>query len=686
MKAKVVLFSGGRGSSVLSKQLIKNPQVALTLAINGYDDGASTGEVRRFLGDCLGPSDFRKNASRLAKELQSCRSELIEVLDLRFPVGYSAEAAHNAFQIIADPGTCSAAPSEFQKTILKLVAAIDPSSRQIVSGKLSWFERELATSGQSFSFSDCSIGNLVFAGCFLEMRRDFNGAIADYCTIFNLPQGLIVNVTVGTNAHLVALDRDFHVLATEADIVDANRRNHIKDIYLIGSPLTGEELRALAERRQDQIVDFLKQRSVHPAPNPRLLERIAEADLIIYSPGTQHSSLFPSYLNPGIGLAIAQNLTAIKLLITNLQEDADIADSSAVDLIDKAAYYLKERNTQPIPTPCLITHYLLNDHQQTSDERPYVPLGRIESIEDPRLVRIGAFEEGTAGRHDAAKILTPFIESILQRDEPRRIAVWLLGAESLNKISQSILEMVRGGIGDLHIRVSAFYHSRNTFPSVFTGSLPFEVRNVAARGESETAAFSRTLADERFDYVILFESSGMYRGEDIVNLASLLSNRRLDAVWGSRRLSVKDIQESYKLRYQHNTVLGAISYVGSHLLSLAYLLFYGRYVSDTLSGARAIRASVLADARFDLTSPTLNQNLLSHLLGRQAEIFETPVQFFSLSPGKVRRTTTTDGLRALSSVAAGWFKSRGSRKSGNISERQPDIVQELRARRAGKPS
>ena len=65
----VVLFSGGRGSSVLSSQLVKDPRVRLTIAINGYDDGASTGEVRRFLGDSLGPSDFRKNASRLAAEL-----------------------------------------------------------------------------------------------------------------------------------------------------------------------------------------------------------------------------------------------------------------------------------------------------------------------------------------------------------------------------------------------------------------------------------------------------------------------------------------------------------------------------------------------------------------------------------------------------------------------------------------
>ena len=69
---RVVLFSGGRGSGALTRQLVKLPNVSLTVAINGYDDGASTGEIRRFLGDALGPSDFRKNASRIATERSRC--------------------------------------------------------------------------------------------------------------------------------------------------------------------------------------------------------------------------------------------------------------------------------------------------------------------------------------------------------------------------------------------------------------------------------------------------------------------------------------------------------------------------------------------------------------------------------------------------------------------------------------
>ncbi len=658
-KVKVVLFSGGRGSRVLSKQLINNPQVVLTLAINGYDDGASTGEVRRFLGDSLGPSDFRKNASRMAGELQSCSRGLIETLDLRFPVGYSMNEAINSFRILGGQsisgGDKGSIRSEFQAKLVALLADIGEISRKALVRKLSYFEEELLRTQYPFSFSDCSIGNLVFAGCFLEMGRNFNAAVEDYCNLLSLPAGLIENVTDGANAYLVALDEHHRVLASEADIVNANRRNHIKDIYLLHRPLTGAEQNWLKSASADEIKRFLEKQSKTLAPNPRLLQRIAEADLIIYSPGTQHSSLFPSYLTPGLGTAIAKNLKAIKLLITNLQEDAEIPDSSAVDIINKAVYYLKEKNLLQIPTPCLITHYVINDPNHQDQDTPYIPLGRLETLEDPRLVRIGNYEEGVTGRHNAAKILTPFIESFLKKRGPWKMAVLLLDTHSLNKITQTLLEMLRGGIRDLPAEILVFYQSPESLSPDFVSSLPFEVYNLSS--ESPEAPFSKVLKDPRFDYIVLFESSGMYKGEDIVNLISLLTHGRLDAVWGSRRLSVSDIHQSYKLRYRHNLVLGAISYVGSHILSLAYLLLYGRYISDTLSGVRAIKASYLRADGIDLKHKYVNQHILSMLLRDRAAIFETPIQFFPISPEKVRRTTVLDGIQSLLTILQWRFKS-----------------------------
>jgi len=152
---------------------------------------------------------------------------------------------------------------------------------------------------------------------------------------------------------------------------------------------------------------------------------------------------------------------------------------------------------------------------------------------------------------------------------------------------------------------------------------------------------------------VMFESSGMYNGEDVASLASHLSLGRLDAVWGSRRLSVRDIQASYRLRYQHRALLGAISYVGSHVLSFLYLALYGRYVSDTLSAARAVRASVALRVPGLLTDKLANQHLLTLLLRNKAEMFEVPVQFFGISPDLERRTSAMDGLRALMTVLEG---------------------------------
>jgi 2-phospho-L-lactate transferase/gluconeogenesis factor (CofD/UPF0052 family) len=650
----VVLFSGGRGSTVLSKQLINNPRISLTLAINGYDDGASTGEVRRFLGDSLGPSDFRKNASRLAGELQSCSVGLIELLDLRFPVGCTVDEAIASFRTISGEPVCR--DHEFQATLKGLLGDITENSRQALARKLFSFERELTRTGRPFSFSDCSLGNLVFSGCFLDRGRDFNAAIADYCGLLTLPTGLIENVTDGANAYLVALDHCNRILGSEAEIVDANKRNHIKDIYLIDQPLSEAERSWLTSAPLDGIRCFLEKRSKAVAPNPRVLERIAEADWIIYSPGTQHSSLFPSYLTPGIGAAVAHNLCAIKLLITNLQEDAEIPESSAVDLIDRAVYYLKEKNQRRIPTPCLVTHYLVNDPSKLDSDVPYIPLGPLDSLEDPRLVRIGSYEDGVTGRHNAAKIFTPFLETYLKRGYSQKIAVLLLNTSSLNKITQTMLEMLRSGISDLRVSLTVMYHSADSLEYTFAETLPFEIHNVATSGEVPEASFLRMIREKEFDYVILFESSGMYRGEDIVSLASQLAVGRVDAVWGSRRLSVKDINESYKLRYRNKLILGTISYIGSHLLSLTYLLLYGRYISDTLSAVRAIRASFMGADGIDLKRRFINQQILSLLLRNRADIVETPVQFFPISPEKVTRTSVWDGMQSLLMILWWRFK------------------------------
>ena len=63
MKANIVIFSGGRGNKNLffeTKKQMKNIN-ELAVIINGLDDGASTGEIRRLFNyKAHGISDFLK--------------------------------------------------------------------------------------------------------------------------------------------------------------------------------------------------------------------------------------------------------------------------------------------------------------------------------------------------------------------------------------------------------------------------------------------------------------------------------------------------------------------------------------------------------------------------------------------------------------------------------------------------
>ena len=649
-RLKVVLFSGGRGSGALTEQLVTNPGIALTVVINGYDDGASTGEVRRFLGDALGPSDFRKNASRLARLLRSCPSPLIDLLDLRLDAGLT-EASTGARLAAAVRGEDTGVDPRLAP-IRSRVEGLPAATRDAVAARLDRFAAELKLTSAPFSFADCSVGNLVFSGGYLLAGRSFNAAVDDYCGLVGLPPGLIDNVTDGANAFLVAIDADGRFLGSEEAIVDATRQNRIEDIFLLAAPPTAEETHRWARCSREELAGILMSRAALVRLNERVAEAVGKADLIVYAPGTQHSSLFPSYLTPGLSTAIAANLTAIKLLVTNIQSDAEITGSSAVDIVDRAMFYLQGRGQLSIATPCLITHYLLNDPGHAASAVPYVPLGRLESIEDP-----GSFASRTSKRQ-APAATTPARSSAHSSTrswragrQRRRLRSSCRKPVPTNKVVQTVLEMVRGGIRDLPVTLTVFHDGPADAAAGFVSSPGFPLRRLEGNEVERDRALRTILQEEAFDYVILFESSGMYNGEDIATLASHLNLGRLDAVWGSRRLSVRDIHESYRLKYRHRTTLGAISYAGSHALSLLYLALFGRYVSDTLSAARAIRVRDAVSIPVPLTHKMANQHLLSALLRRKAEMFEVPVQFFSISPEQVRRTTPLDGMRAIMTAA-----------------------------------
>ena len=95
-KPKVIIFSGGRGNKnlffAMKKQM--NDINELSVIINGLDDGASTGEIRRlFHYKAHGISDFLKAILSL-----SPNQKLINAMEARFPMVNSFEERFMVFR------------------------------------------------------------------------------------------------------------------------------------------------------------------------------------------------------------------------------------------------------------------------------------------------------------------------------------------------------------------------------------------------------------------------------------------------------------------------------------------------------------------------------------------------------------------------------------------------------------
>src|SRR5579862_4911251 len=113
-RINVVLFSGGSGTHSITQALLRHPQIRLRILINAYDDGHSTGRLRRFIPTMLGPSDVRKNINRLMPVGERCQKSLQFVSDYRLRIGISsADALYLLEAIVA--GSLADLPPELRE-------------------------------------------------------------------------------------------------------------------------------------------------------------------------------------------------------------------------------------------------------------------------------------------------------------------------------------------------------------------------------------------------------------------------------------------------------------------------------------------------------------------------------------------------------------------------------------------
>src|SRR3989344_2519627 len=170
-KLKVLLFCGGSGGKDIIQGLTSYPFFDVSVMVNAYDDGKSTGYLRRIIPGFLGPSDVRKNKSHLIDVTNVKKRILKDILEYRFPNGVDSKKALGDLHNIILQKTVSHTDLDI---LLKKVAPEDATYIRIY---VKAFLDYIHANRINFDFEDCSFGNILLAGCFVKNDKNFNIAI-----------------------------------------------------------------------------------------------------------------------------------------------------------------------------------------------------------------------------------------------------------------------------------------------------------------------------------------------------------------------------------------------------------------------------------------------------------------------------------------------------------------------------
>lgn len=614
----IALFCGGRGSATIIHELLHWPNIQLTLIVNAYDDGLSTGALRKFISEMLGPSDFRKNLSYLLDPFSHEQYALKHLLELRLP---PATCNHDIESIQAFLKTNQV------RTLTEPLRSLFSQMSQELSFRLRAFLQSFFHYAHSaevpFDYRDCSIGNLIFAGAYLDKKNDFNAATKEISQLVS-SRASIVNVSCSENRILVGLKKDGELLVTEAQIVGAQSLVPIEELFLVQNPIEQETWKHWLPKTIDEQVSWLREQESLPIISPEALKAISSADIILFGPGTQHSSLFPSYRIAE--KALKQAPATVKAMIMNLGSDNDIQSLTTSDLVDSALKYMGDASNQYN----VITHVLLND---TASNTLMDSLVLKKHYKNAAIIHDRFANQFKETLHNGSAvteaILTLWEKSIVDDSTTAPSMSIFVDIHkrslALSEFYDELLEIEwEQVVGQMHLS----FNLLNIDALHPTDRIRIKTAN---RSEQfpEIGYFLDWLQHEKSEYLILLTGDGKYCLRDVILGIKLLEKGHFGGIFGSRNQSRMQFQASLRAAYGEKKLLSTFSFLGSFLISAIIALRFGILFSDPLTGFRIFKRSRINAVTHSLKDKKLTTpiNLATCLIKHNIEIAELPVTY-----------------------------------------------------------
>jgi 2-phospho-L-lactate transferase CofD/Glycosyl transferase family 2 len=624
---RVAIFSGGRGSLNLQRSFLSISGLELSFLINGYDSGLSTGFLRKEIPGFLGPSDFRKTISSIL-QIMNPEEHTGLLLEERIPL-----------KILSDFARTDLMLSPILKKFPNIAVGTAMSLTSLVRHTLLYLSH--SESARRYS-EPISLGNLMIAGLFLD-SRDFNNSISEFCKILNMSDQIrILNVTKGENLYLGAILESGEVVNHEEIIVGKRPKSPIRDIFLTRdlicqSPHENCDYQVVNE---ETVSDILLQ-SVKPAIDPQASLALKHADAIVFSTGTRHSSLFPSYLTREIKNLI-QNSQALKIYLANSHPDLDIYGAETeISLVRKHLKLLGDDSIDEIWV-------------SSNADSTYCPKEKIWQSNQEVAVklwnnkRIGfssnTFLESNSLHMLLKKSILPLDSSDYYQKNLLSIIVPSKERAEILFDSLNVLQSQTSNLG-LAIEIVVVESKPSGLSKEFIEAFP-KLVFVVSSGESRYEAIRHGLETSRGEFILIWCADNEYSQTDLkAFITPTIKNSSIVSI--ASRAHFAPGTGYLKEVYRGKKVLYWISRIGGNLLCAVMGIRFGRFISDPFSGICLMHRNTAVRHLPQKGGAEGFSRMIITLIKKEVQIIEISVPYSPRALSREKKTKVRSGLLAL---------------------------------------
>jgi glycosyltransferase involved in cell wall biosynthesis len=167
------------------------------------------------------------------------------------------------------------------------------------------------------------------------------------------------------------------------------------------------------------------------------------------------------------------------------------------------------------------------------------------------------------------------------------------------------------------------------------GTWPEQVRILYhERNRGKGAALRTALAEVRGLYTTIMDADLEYDPADIPSLLTHLRNGDSVAVFGTRG-------------FQSHSAYSFWYVVGNRSVTFAANLIYNSWISDMMTGQKAIRTELFRSLELKERGFAIEAEITARLLRQGVRVYEVPIVYRARSREEGKKLTTVDGLRVL---------------------------------------